>query len=181
MEPLMSYARFGSDGSDVYVYSTGYSLICCRCVLYAAPTTIECDTHREMLSHLARHKEAGHVVPPLAIQALKHEYETGLAHFGRDFNVREYSRLLDDGVDRFANTRKAISEYDARRTARNALYSNAKTIEDLEHAVSTNRTAVERVRSAFYKDTKDRNNPDQARLVHPDDPWLRSLVLRTNV
>jgi hypothetical protein len=55
----MSYARFGEQGSDVYVYlcTAGY-LECCACALrdgrFVAHTT------REMLAHLDEHEAAGH-------------------------------------------------------------------------------------------------------------------------
>lgn len=36
--------------------------------------------------------------------------------------------------------------------------------------------ADELVTLAFYEDTKQFNNMEQCKLVHPDDPWLRAVV-----
>lgn len=80
----MSYARFGWDGSDVYVYMdvNGY-LNCCMCLLqdveWVEDETIPIFEHRlepiepiietrfyttqGMIDHLAKHREAGHTVP----------------------------------------------------------------------------------------------------------------------
>ena len=78
----MSYARFGWNGSDVYVYldSGGY-LTCCGCVLQEREVVEDGDsffgfymrpigeiietrfeTTADLLIHLDRHRAAGHVV-----------------------------------------------------------------------------------------------------------------------
>lgn len=38
--------------------------------------------------------------------------------------------------------------------------------------------AAQDVRRAFADDTADRNSRENAMLVNPDDPWLRTLVVR---
>ena len=65
----MSLARFGWDGSDVYVfYDVGGFINCCGCLL--RDTSFHADTEQEMLSHLREHQKAGHHVPEDAIEEL---------------------------------------------------------------------------------------------------------------
>ncbi len=77
----MSYARFGADGSDVYVFTSSRALECCGCVLQKRewvddPTRSrgymkhvgeiiedEFDSNAGMIEHLERHVAAGHEVP----------------------------------------------------------------------------------------------------------------------
>lgn len=57
----MSYARFGWDGSDVYVYMhVAGHLECCGCILGD-----EWSFHstQAMIDHLAEHRAAGHNIP----------------------------------------------------------------------------------------------------------------------
>lgn len=69
----MSYARFGSEGSDVYVYldCDGY-LTCCGCWLREP---VRAKTTADMLTHLGKHLAAGHVVPRSTIAALEADAE----------------------------------------------------------------------------------------------------------
>lgn len=82
----MSYARFGSQGSDVYVYAGSRGFVCCWCWLNKPPKTNPesvfgadtlCDTEQEMIDHLRKHREAGHTVPNRAIERLESEREEG--------------------------------------------------------------------------------------------------------
>ena len=78
----MSYARFGWDGSDVYVFRSKSALECCGCILQQRewiedPKSIIDTFHREvgehveqeftttagMIAHLEVHRAVGHVVP----------------------------------------------------------------------------------------------------------------------
>jgi hypothetical protein len=62
----MSYARFGTDGSDVYVFGASNGLECCGCLLGrdTAPWTYYGGlTTDEMIAHLQLHRDAGHTVP----------------------------------------------------------------------------------------------------------------------
>jgi hypothetical protein len=63
----MSYCRFGND-SDVYVYLdvSGY-LCCCGCSLKDDWKYFSTD---DLLAHLSEHDDAGHDVPPDAIEQL---------------------------------------------------------------------------------------------------------------
>lgn len=96
----MSYARFGWDGSDVYVFGSKtpdgvHEIECCGCRLtsdYRKPPPghrlaekypdLEFDfgppqhyrTKAGILAHLAEHAEAGHHVPPECIGEIR---ETG--------------------------------------------------------------------------------------------------------
>lgn len=88
----MSYARFGWDGSDVYVFRSNLGLECCGCLLQQrewvrdksrviggylkavgeiVPHTF--DTPAEMLTHLDLHREKGHTVPQDCIDQLRSE------------------------------------------------------------------------------------------------------------
>lgn len=72
-EQAVSYCRFSSD-SDVYLYLSPRGYVCCGCLLadeeaFATP----CDA----TAHLKRHIEAGHQVPPSAIEKLCAECGAG--------------------------------------------------------------------------------------------------------
>lgn len=68
----MSYARFGWNGSDVYVFvDVGGFLACCACSL-GQPSH---GSTADMLAHLDAHKAAGHTVPADCIEGLKAEAE----------------------------------------------------------------------------------------------------------
>lgn len=98
----MSYARFGWDGSDVYVFGTrrdgleGFE--CCGCYLVEArwvedenaflggylesvnpEESISFFTYSnvEMIDHLIEHREAGHGVPDRTFSELAGEHEWG--------------------------------------------------------------------------------------------------------
>lgn len=86
----MSYARFGWDGSDVYVFTTSNGIECCGCLLqerhwvenpkirpfggYFENVGVEVETifrsNDGMVGHLLRHRRAGHTVPQYAIDRL---------------------------------------------------------------------------------------------------------------
>lgn len=72
----MSYARF-SDDSDVYVYlgHTGY--VCCGCEWGEGKgLSWWCNTEKEMLDHLERHRVHGDTVPQYAVDRLTEEMNT---------------------------------------------------------------------------------------------------------
>lgn len=60
----MSYARFGWDGSDVYVYESDRGWECCGCIsheqTFGSFTTTDLDA---FFAHLDEHRRAGHHVP----------------------------------------------------------------------------------------------------------------------
>lgn len=65
----MSYARFGADGSEVYVFmNCGGSLECCGCWLDDQWTYGSTDA---MIEHLKKHEEAGHHVPSYVYDELR--------------------------------------------------------------------------------------------------------------
>jgi hypothetical protein len=77
---MMSYARFGCDGSSVYVFLSdpgGYArfgwLECCGCRLRTDDdrAQVKRDTTAGMLAHLDDHVAAGHTVAPVTIEQLK--------------------------------------------------------------------------------------------------------------
>jgi hypothetical protein len=64
----MSYARFGWDGSDVYVFlSVSGHLECCACKLGDAWDFPSTDA---MIAHLEAHRGVGHCVPQDTIDEL---------------------------------------------------------------------------------------------------------------
>lgn len=63
----MSYCRFAWGGSDVYVFPSSQGIECCGCKLGKDFVTSEPEA---MIDHLAKHRRAGHFVPPEAILAL---------------------------------------------------------------------------------------------------------------
>lgn len=68
----MAISRFGSD-SDVYVYHcvTG-GISCCRCALTPGVFEFKASDEREMITHLERHRAAGHLVPDKAFHELRY-------------------------------------------------------------------------------------------------------------
>lgn len=66
----MSYVRWGSDGSDVYVYLGG-QLVCCGCALEARDGSASFATTDAMIEHLRAHVAAGHCVPDHVIPDLE--------------------------------------------------------------------------------------------------------------
>ncbi len=67
----MSYARFGENDSDVYVYSNGSSFVCCGCLL--ADESQYLRSRAAVVEHLNEHVIAGHVVPQRAFDRLQSE------------------------------------------------------------------------------------------------------------
>jgi hypothetical protein len=83
----MSYARFGADGSGVYVYTSSTGIECCGCTLQGREWIDDPDlllflrdvgehiqtvftTNAGMTEHLEAHRAAGHVVPQHAFDRL---------------------------------------------------------------------------------------------------------------
>jgi hypothetical protein len=77
----VSYARFGWDGSDVYVYlDVAGSICCCACRLNEPEQWKDGDplfppseyllSTDDAIEHLRRHTEAGHTVPDTAVPNL---------------------------------------------------------------------------------------------------------------
>jgi hypothetical protein len=81
----MSYARWGVDGSEVYVFAYGGPDVpetywtCLHCRLTPGPVIVShtTDTAREMFNHLVAHRLAGHVVPQRAFDCLAKEILDG--------------------------------------------------------------------------------------------------------
>jgi len=65
----MSYARFGCEDSDVYVFfNTGGYFECYRCRLKRPDPMV--DTPKEMVAHMEEHRKVGHTVPQSCIDGL---------------------------------------------------------------------------------------------------------------
>lgn len=78
----MSYARFGWEGSDVYVFEhAGGFIQCCACFLNEIedgeyfPDSANFKTPREALVHLDAHVAAGHCVPADTFERMREEYK----------------------------------------------------------------------------------------------------------
>lgn len=73
----MSYARFGQDDSDVYVFMhVGGFLTCCGCILAdekQAWGSFDAGTTQRMLDHLQKHIDAGDNVPPYVAPELQED------------------------------------------------------------------------------------------------------------
>jgi len=77
----------------------------------------------------------------------------------------------------FSRTQEALRVYDAGKTDREARFASASTTAELEAALSAETAAARVVSEAFAEDTRHINSRENAMLVHPDDPWLRALML----
>ncbi len=73
----MSYARFGEDGSDVYLYSEGSRFRCCSCCMVEVPQSPTFGNPLEAIRHLEAHVAAGDVVPDRAFRLLLADTEHG--------------------------------------------------------------------------------------------------------
>ena len=77
----MSYARWGLEQSDVYVYpSGGGDIVCCGCTFEPegeneVPGNFTARGPKEMLEHLLKHIERGDVVPESALERLRREIQ----------------------------------------------------------------------------------------------------------
>ena len=72
----MSYVRWGEEGSDVYVYEHVEGLLICGCDFFVG--SFGTRTVYEMVWHLERHRQAGHVVPARVFSALTRNKVAGL-------------------------------------------------------------------------------------------------------
>lgn len=74
----MSYARWGCNGSDVYVYAPASDLgkvACCGCPLGDGDEVVLPPS--EMLDHLEEHRKQGHVVPDYTFEDIRRDMELG--------------------------------------------------------------------------------------------------------
>lgn len=70
----MAYARFGSGGSQVYIYPSVYGeIVCCMCALSGEANF---RTRSAAIGHLKEHQEAGHFVPRHVFDRLVAEIQT---------------------------------------------------------------------------------------------------------
>ena len=69
----MSYCRW-SEESDIYLFHHYQGFLeCCGCALKGEDLFFHANTRSKMLTHLEAHIEAGHRVPPDAIDRLEEE------------------------------------------------------------------------------------------------------------
>lgn len=74
----MSYARFGCEGSDVYLFPTmDGQYQCCGCLMQAHSFITPSIEH--FLAHLDEHRKAGHHIPESAMRRIRED----IAEVGR--------------------------------------------------------------------------------------------------
>ena len=76
----MSYARYGEDGSDIYLYEDiagGYTCALCSLLPKEAGnwSSFHCDTLEEVKEHLEQHVANGDIVPERAVKRVLRELE----------------------------------------------------------------------------------------------------------
>lgn len=70
----MSYVRWGSEGSSVYVFlNVGGWLDCCGCRMREGH--VQCFTTEDMLAHLREHRDRGDCVPQFCFDGLTEDQE----------------------------------------------------------------------------------------------------------
>ena len=76
----------------------------------------------------------------------------------------------------FRNTAEALRVWDESLPVREENWENVVDLPTLKHAEDEDGKAMELVHQAFHADTKEFNNIEQCRLIHPDDPFIRRIV-----
>lgn len=70
----MSYARFGCDDSDVYVYAdVRGGITCCGCGICDG-SIVNLQTSGQMVEHLDAHRAKGHLVPNFTYEEILEDY-----------------------------------------------------------------------------------------------------------
>lgn len=82
----MSYAKFGWDNSDVYLFGSvldlppndAHVIVCALCRLDDHDDrwereSLDFETKEELFAHLNLHRAAGHVIPASAMQAIEED------------------------------------------------------------------------------------------------------------
>jgi hypothetical protein len=75
----MAYARFGAEGSDVYLWPGDIGYVCDLCAIAlkeAGRSRTYMEHPEEAIAHLEQHRAAGHVVPESAFNELREESES---------------------------------------------------------------------------------------------------------
>jgi len=102
----MSYARFGEDGSDVYVIWSVEGRLICYC-----DAQFVTEKFSEMITHLEEHVSKGDTVPQRAFDCLKEDMEergdnaAGGMPTQRQYGLLEESKkMLDNRVSQNTET-----------------------------------------------------------------------------
>ncbi len=87
----MSYARFGWDGSDVYIYlSVGGWIECCACILsHEDWEPFHAGDTQTMIDHLKKHQLSGHHVPEYVFERLWEEHDENMKYILEKRNTHE--------------------------------------------------------------------------------------------
>jgi hypothetical protein len=76
----VSIVRFGTEGSNVYVFISADGIECCGCGLVG---TVTFDALEPAILHLLEHRAAGHCVPGWVGEVLAHEWGAWLEEVKR--------------------------------------------------------------------------------------------------
>ena len=76
----------------------------------------------------------------------------------------------------FNRTREAVAAYDTQKPRLDALMFDSLTEDAVWAAVAAEKAEADKVREAFFEDTQHVNSRDHAKLIGPDDPWIRRLI-----
>lgn len=75
----MSYARFGCEDSDVYLFwNTDQQWDCCGCLLQERGS-FQTESLEHFMFHLSEHLEAGHTVPQSAFDFIREDVKAGMS------------------------------------------------------------------------------------------------------
>jgi len=107
----MSYARFGWDNSDVYVFlHVGGFIECCACVLaHEDWEPFHAGDTQTMVNHLKKHEISGHVVPPSVYERLWEDHEENM-EFIRNKEKHYSKELPEDWLETLEEIRNKIAQ-----------------------------------------------------------------------
>lgn len=74
----------------------------------------------------------------------------------------------------FPHSKTALEELQLSQPTLNKMLDEATTDEEVQQAILEEKEALNKVRRAFYKDTRDRNSLDNCLLA--DVPWIAEVV-----
>lgn len=72
----MAYARFGAEGSDVYVFLDNHRVLRCQRCALELNGDFTADSTAKMVTHLERHQAQGQVVPDSCTEDLLRDAES---------------------------------------------------------------------------------------------------------
>lgn len=79
-------------------------------------------------------------------------------------------------MNEFKNTKAALIVFDATKPEYDSLWEKVDSEEKMKAAQLFDQLAMNKVREAFFEDTKEFNSREHCMLINPDDPWFRNLI-----